>query len=108
MSGSLFVLRANDVLSYLSIYRPKVLTSLKLCNRSLVYAAPALWNGLLYRDILVNKELFHHSSFLNGAVFLRGFDRLGLEPSDVLMDEVFPRGFHCRGLVRVVLTGYPL
>src|SRR6218665_2540352 len=32
--------------SYLSLSRPPVSSSLKLCNRSFAYAAPALWNGL--------------------------------------------------------------
>src|SRR6218665_3943693 len=32
--------------SYLSLSRPPVSTSLKFCNRSFAYAAPALWNGL--------------------------------------------------------------
>src|SRR6218665_3894504 len=29
-----------------SLSRPPVLSSLKFCNRSFAYAAPALWNGL--------------------------------------------------------------
>src|SRR6218665_4190576 len=32
--------------SYPSLYRPPVSSSLKFCNRSFAYAAPALWNGL--------------------------------------------------------------
>ena len=32
--------------SHLSLSRPPVSSSLKFCNRSLVYAAPALWNEL--------------------------------------------------------------
>ena len=32
--------------SYLSLSRPPVSSSLKFCNRSLIYAAPTLWNGL--------------------------------------------------------------
>src|SRR6218665_1206052 len=32
--------------SYLSLSRPPVSSSLKFCNRSFAYAAPALWNGL--------------------------------------------------------------
>src|SRR6218665_1292690 len=32
--------------SYLSLSRPTVSSSLKFCNRSFAYAAPALWNGL--------------------------------------------------------------
>src|SRR6218665_3031188 len=32
--------------SYLSLSRPPVSSSLKFCNHSFVYAAPALWNGL--------------------------------------------------------------
>ena len=31
---------------YISLYRPPVSSSLKFCNRSIAYAAPALWNGL--------------------------------------------------------------
>src|SRR6218665_1394633 len=33
-------------LSYLSLSPPPVSSSLKLCDRSFAYAAPALWNGL--------------------------------------------------------------
>src|SRR6218665_1837567 len=32
--------------SYLSLSRPPVSSSLKFCNRSIAYAAPALWNEL--------------------------------------------------------------
>jgi len=32
--------------AYLSLSRPPVSSSLKFCNRSLIYAAPALWNEL--------------------------------------------------------------
>src|SRR6218665_2942653 len=32
--------------SYLSLPRPQISSSLKFCNRSFAYAAPALWNGL--------------------------------------------------------------
>src|SRR6218665_1629 len=31
---------------YLSLSRPPISSSLKFCNRSFAYAAPALWNGL--------------------------------------------------------------
>src|SRR6218665_2719380 len=39
-------LRTNSSSSYLSLSRPPVSSSLKFCNRSFAYAAPALWNGL--------------------------------------------------------------
>ena len=38
--------RSTRSSSYLSLSRPPVSSSLTFCNRSLVYAAPALWNGL--------------------------------------------------------------
>src|SRR5678815_4380646 len=42
--------------SYLSLSRPPVSSSLKFCNRSLVYAAPALWNRLP-KDL---RQFAHH------------------------------------------------
>ena len=42
--------------SYLSLSRPPVSSSLKFCNRSLVYAAPALWKRLP-KDL---RQFAHH------------------------------------------------
>src|SRR6218665_668669 len=49
--------------SYLSLSRPPVSSSLKFCNRSFAYAAPALWSGL-------PKDLRHFAHCPNPALNL--------------------------------------
>ena len=48
--------RSTRLSSYLSLSLPPVSSSLKFCNRSLVYAAPALWNRLP-KDL---RQFAHH------------------------------------------------
>src|SRR6218665_1513020 len=72
--------------SYRSLSRPLVSSSLKFCNRSIAYAAPALWNGFL-KDL--HQFVPPPNSFLNFTAFLLTLSNSPATPHSGLKTELF-------------------
>jgi len=76
--------------SYLSLSRAPVSSSLKFCNRSIAYAAPALWNGLP-KDL---RQFAHPPPPLNLTV-LRLHSPSLLSTHDWRLQAVLSRFYFC-------------